>query len=111
MSDSQEEQVVLVDDGGREVGLAEKLAAHRGAGQLHLAFSVYLFDAEGRLLLQKRAAGKYHFAGRTRAVVTRDRESRLSRRESGGCTRSSGSGPRSSPCSGSVIRRAIPRAS
>jgi len=64
MSDSQEEQVVLVDDGGREVGLAEKLAAHRGAGQLHLAFSVYLFDAEGRLLLQKRAAGKYHFAGR-----------------------------------------------
>src|SRR6267143_121711 len=46
----------------REVGTEEKLAAHR-KGLLHRAFSVFVFDRAGRLILQRRAAGKYHSAG------------------------------------------------
>jgi isopentenyl-diphosphate delta-isomerase len=55
------EQVVLVDESDRAIGIAEKLAAHRNGGRLHRAFSVFLFDAAGRMLLQQRAASKYHF--------------------------------------------------
>jgi isopentenyl-diphosphate Delta-isomerase len=40
----------------------EKMAAHQ-SGQLHLAVSVFVFDDIGRLLVQRRAAGKYHCAG------------------------------------------------
>ncbi|MER7536802.1 isopentenyl-diphosphate Delta-isomerase [Streptomyces sp. NPDC097704] len=53
----------LVDEEGRTIGTAEKLAAHRAPGQLHRAFSVFLFDESGRLLLQRRALGKYHSPG------------------------------------------------
>jgi isopentenyl-diphosphate delta-isomerase len=56
------EHVVLVDQQDREIGTEEKLAAHR-RGVLHRAFSVFVFDGKGRLLLQRRAAGKYHSAG------------------------------------------------
>lgn len=55
--------VVLVDGGGQPTGVAAKRAAHEPPGQRHLAFSVFLFDAGGRLLLQQRAASKYHFPG------------------------------------------------
>jgi len=55
------ERVVLVDEHDRPVGTAEKLAAHRDGGRLHRAFSVFLFDASGRMLVQRRAAAKYHF--------------------------------------------------
>ena len=41
----------------------EKLEAHRDGGRRHRAFSILLFDGKGRWLLQKRAAGKYHFPG------------------------------------------------
>ncbi len=58
---SAAERVVLVDERDREVGAAEKLAAHRDGGRLHRAFSIFLFDERGRMLLQQRAAGKYHF--------------------------------------------------
>jgi isopentenyl-diphosphate delta-isomerase len=58
------EYVTLVDESGRELGAMEKLEAHRGDGRLHLAFSILVFDAAGALLLQRRADGKYHFAGR-----------------------------------------------
>lgn len=57
------EEVVLVDENDREAGSAGKLAAHEGGGTLHRAFSVFVFDTGGRLLLQHRAEGKYHFAG------------------------------------------------
>lgn len=57
------EEIILVDESDRELGTAEKLAAHRGGGQLHRAFSIVLFDPRGRMLLQKRAAAKYHFGG------------------------------------------------
>ncbi len=56
------ERVVLVDADDREVGVASKLDAHRD-GQLHRAFSVLVFDSSGELLLQRRAAVKYHSAG------------------------------------------------
>ncbi|MEU5770130.1 isopentenyl-diphosphate Delta-isomerase [Streptomyces asoensis] len=53
----------LVDEDGVTIGTAEKLAAHQPPGQLHRAFSVFLFDERGRLLLQQRALGKYHSPG------------------------------------------------
>ncbi|MGI5193383.1 isopentenyl-diphosphate Delta-isomerase [Streptomyces sp. CA-288835] len=53
----------LVDEDGTTIGTAEKLAAHQPPGQLHRAFSVFLFDERGRLLLQRRALGKYHSPG------------------------------------------------
>ncbi|MFB9517690.1 isopentenyl-diphosphate Delta-isomerase [Streptomyces purpureus] len=53
----------LVDEDGNTIGTAEKLAAHQAPGQLHRAFSVFLFDESGRLLLQRRALGKYHSPG------------------------------------------------
>lgn len=56
------ERVILVDDDDREIGTAEKLAAHRDGGRLHRAFSVFLFDAKGRMLIQQRSAAKYHFS-------------------------------------------------
>ena len=56
------EHVVLVDADDREVGIMEKLTAHRH-GRLHRAVSVFLFDHRGRLLLQKRSEGKYHSGG------------------------------------------------
>ena len=57
------ERVVLVDESDTEIGSEEKLAAHRDGGALHRAFSVFVFDDDGRLLLQRRASGKYHFGG------------------------------------------------
>ncbi|MGK2941422.1 MAG: isopentenyl-diphosphate Delta-isomerase [Immundisolibacter sp.] len=56
------EWVQLVDDQDRPTGRAEKLDAHR-RGLLHRAFSVFVFDAAGRVLLQRRADGKYHSGG------------------------------------------------
>jgi isopentenyl-diphosphate delta-isomerase len=53
----------LVDDNGVTTGTAEKLSVHLPPGRLHRAFSVFLFDSAGRLLLQQRAAGKYHSPG------------------------------------------------
>src|SRR5437868_549799 len=61
-ADVMVEQVILVDECDRELGVSEKLQAHR-AGALHRAFSIFIFDADKRLLLQKRAQTKYHSAG------------------------------------------------
>jgi isopentenyl-diphosphate delta-isomerase len=57
-----DERVVLVDRADRELGSEEKLRAHR-TGALHRAVSVFVFNAGGQLLLQRRADGKYHSAG------------------------------------------------
>lgn len=54
--------VVLVDENDNEIGYLDKLEAHE-KGMLHRAFSVLIFNSAGDLLLQKRAAGKYHSAG------------------------------------------------
>lgn len=56
------EYVILVDETGNELGVMEKLKAHKEA-KLHKAFSVFLFDNQGRFLLQRRAADKYHCGG------------------------------------------------
>lgn len=56
------EHLILVDGDDREIGTAEKLDAHR-RGLLHRAFSVIIWDGNGRQLLQKRAAEKYHSGG------------------------------------------------
>jgi isopentenyl-diphosphate delta-isomerase len=53
----------LVDESGVTIGTAEKLSAHLPPGRLHRAFSVFLFDEDGRLLMQRRALGKYHSPG------------------------------------------------
>lgn len=63
MNETHEEWVVLVDGRDRETGRMEKLAAHRDGGRRHRAFSILLYDGDGRWLLQRRAAGKYHFPG------------------------------------------------
>src|SRR2546423_9920022 len=56
------EQLILVDSSDREIGVGEKLETHR-EGRLHRAFSIFIFDGAGRLLLQKRAPTKYHSGG------------------------------------------------
>ena len=56
------EHVILVDHNGREIGTQEKIQAHR-EGKLHSAFSVFIFNAVGELLLQRRAQTKYHSGG------------------------------------------------
>jgi isopentenyl-diphosphate delta-isomerase len=50
--------LILVDRNDREIGFRSKEECHRGDGVLHRAFSVFVFDREGRLLLQQRSAGK-----------------------------------------------------
>ena len=54
-----EERVILVDEHDNEIGDAGKLEAHE-KGMLHRAFSVFVFNSKRELLLQQRAAGKYH---------------------------------------------------
>lgn len=54
-----EEQVVLISENDEVLGLMEKMQAHEN-GILHRAFSVFLFNDKGEMLLQKRAADKYH---------------------------------------------------
>lgn len=54
-----EEKVVLVSENDEVLGLMEKMQAHEN-GILHRAFSVFLFNKNGDMLLQKRASEKYH---------------------------------------------------
>lgn len=56
------EQVILVDTNDVPIGTMEKLEAHE-KGLLHRAFSILLFNPKGEILLQKRAASKYHSGG------------------------------------------------
>jgi isopentenyl-diphosphate delta-isomerase len=62
LADTTHDDVVLVDADDREIGVMQKLEAHR-LGRSHRAISVFVRDGGGRLLLQRRAAGKYHSAG------------------------------------------------
>lgn len=56
------ENIILVDKGDVVLGPIEKLEAHK-KGLLHRAFSVFIFNSKGQLLIQQRADGKYHSAG------------------------------------------------
>jgi isopentenyl-diphosphate delta-isomerase len=53
------EEVILVDENDNAIGRMEKMEAHE-KGALHRAFSVFIFNAKGEMLLQRRAAHKYH---------------------------------------------------
>ena len=54
-----EEHVILVDEQDNQLGLMPKMEAHEKA-VLHRAFSVFIFNSDGDLMLQQRAAHKYH---------------------------------------------------
>lgn len=56
-------EVILVDEQDNAVGTAEKLQAHYNGGQLHRAFSIFIFNKQGEMLLQQRAMDKYHSGG------------------------------------------------
>ena len=57
-SNNPTEPLILVDHQDREIGFSSKEECHRGAGILHRAFSIFLFDRDGRLLLQQRSGEK-----------------------------------------------------
>jgi len=56
---TSEEQVILVDQNDEPIGLMEKIEAHQKA-LLHRAFSVFILNDKNQIMLQQRAAGKYH---------------------------------------------------
>ncbi len=56
------EYILLVNEDDKEIGIGEKMEVHR-TGQLHRAFSIFVFNSENKLLLQKRAKSKYHSGG------------------------------------------------
>jgi isopentenyl-diphosphate delta-isomerase len=55
------EYVILVDENDIEIGIEEKMKAHEDA-RLHRAFSIFIFNSKGEMLLQQRAGKKYHSA-------------------------------------------------
>lgn len=54
--------VILVDENDEQIGTMEKIEAHQKA-LLHRAFSIFVFNGKGEILLQKRANKKYHSGG------------------------------------------------
>jgi len=56
------EYILLVDENDKEVGIGEKIKTHQ-EGKLHRAFSIFVFNSKGELLLQRRAKSKYHSGG------------------------------------------------
>jgi isopentenyl-diphosphate delta-isomerase len=58
-----EELVVLMDDDGQPCGTAPKRLVHHATTPLHLAFSCWIFDGEGRTLLTRRALAKQTWPG------------------------------------------------
>jgi isopentenyl-diphosphate delta-isomerase len=62
MSSREDQLVELVDTAGAACGTSTVRQAHEAPGMRHRAFSVHLLDAQGRMLLQQRAAGKTRFA-------------------------------------------------
>jgi isopentenyl-diphosphate delta-isomerase len=60
---SRQEHVILLDEQGVAIGTQEKYAAHNTATPLHLAFSCWLFNAKGELLLTRRALSKKAWPG------------------------------------------------
>ena len=57
------EKVVLVDDDGNKIGLANKSEVHTSSTPLHRAFSIFIFNNQGQLLLQQRALSKITWPG------------------------------------------------
>ena len=57
-----EQQVILVDENDKPIGAAGKMEVHQ-KGLLHRAFSIFIFNSQGEMLLQQRALDKYHSGG------------------------------------------------
>lgn len=57
------EEVILLDDDGREIGTAPKNSVHDTDTPLHLAFSCHVMSADGRVLMTRRALGKTTWPG------------------------------------------------
>lgn len=55
-------EVILVNEQDEQLGMVEKMEAHQKA-LLHRAFSVFIFNKDGQMLLQQRALNKYHSGG------------------------------------------------
>ncbi len=55
-------QVILVNEQDEQIGTMEKMEAHEKK-QLHRAFSIFIFNNQGKMLLQQRAISKYHSGG------------------------------------------------
>jgi len=55
-------EVILVDEDDQPLGVMEKMEAHR-QGKLHRAFSIFVLNNEGEMLLQRRSLTKYHSPG------------------------------------------------
>jgi isopentenyl-diphosphate Delta-isomerase len=60
---SAQEKLILVDSEDRQIGSAAKVTCHRHPLRLHRAFSVFLFDRDGRMLITKRSAKKDTWPG------------------------------------------------
>jgi isopentenyl-diphosphate Delta-isomerase len=58
----REERLILVDERNRAIGSAAKTAVHR-AGLLHRAFSIFIVDPRGHIVIQQRSPQKYHSGG------------------------------------------------
>jgi len=56
------QQVILVDEHDNALGAMDKMEAHQ-KGLIHRAFSIFIFNSRGEMLLQQRALTKYHSAG------------------------------------------------
>lgn len=57
-----DETLIIVDESDNQIGVGEKMEVHR-RGQLHRCFSIFVFNSGGEVLLQRRAAAKYHSGG------------------------------------------------
>ena len=55
-------QVILVDEHDNDRGVMDKMEAHQ-KGLIHRAFSIFIFNSKGQMLLQQRAINKYHSGG------------------------------------------------
>lgn len=62
-TEAQPEYVVLVDDDGTPNGTADKSTVHGVDTPLHLAFSCHVYDADGRMLVTRRALSKHTWPG------------------------------------------------
>src|SRR6478752_5553816 len=58
----ENDKVILVNEHDDMVGIMDKMEAHK-QGLLHRAFSIFIFNTKGEMLLQQRAFSKYHSGG------------------------------------------------
>ena len=88
---SEEERLILVDSDDREIGTSSKSECHDGAGILHRAFSLFVFNSAGELLIHQRhpASGCGPASGRTAAAAIRARAKRWKPRSTVASSRNS----------------------